>query len=377
MRYFMQSSTGSTASRLATLLLLAFAVTFTACGKKNATVRPEYKPLVETVYASGSVVPDREYKVFALADGVITRRLVNEGDSVKAGQAILTIDNEEQAARDAAARNIFQTAQSNLSSDSPALQEAAARLQSAQAKLRVDSSNYARSKELFESRSATQAELDRATLALQTAQNDVSAAQKALQRLRNQLFVELQNAQSQYRVAAKQDANFTARSWIDGMIYEMYKQEGEAVRRNDPLALVGDAGNVYLRLSVDELDIQKIRAGQEVLVKMDLYGDRTFKARVSKIYPMLTKQDQSFRVDATFSEPLPARFAGVSVEANIIVSRKDRALVIPKTLLLAGDSVEVQSASGSQRVKIRKGAETFEFVEIVGGLDEKSELVKK
>jgi HlyD family secretion protein len=362
---------------LKALSILACSAVIVSCGKKDATIYPEYKPLTEAVYASGTVVPEREYKVFALADGVITRRLLNEGDSVKAGQVILTIDNEEQAARDVAARNIFQTAQSNLSSDSPALQEAAARLQSAQVKLRVDSSNYARSKELFETRAATQAELDRATLALQTAQNDVSAAQKALARLRNQLFVEMQNAQSQYRVAAKQDANFTARSWIDGMVYEMYKQEGEAVRRNDPLALVGDARSVYLRLSVDELDIQKIRTGQEILVKIDLYGDRTFKATVAKIYPMLTKQDQSFRVDARFAEPLPARFAGVSVEANIIIARKDRALVIPKALLLTGDSVEVQSASGLQRIKIRKGAETFEYVEVLGGLDEKSELVKK
>lgn len=348
-----------------------------SCTKKNSTLRPEYKPLVETVYASGVVVPEREYRVFSLADGIITRRLVNEGDSVKAGQALIIIDNEEQAARDAAARNIFQTAQQNFSGNSPVLQEATARLHSAQAKLRVDSVNYTRAKELFESRSISQAEFDRSGLAFQTAQNDVDAAQKALQRLRNQLFVELQNAQSQYRIAAKQDANFTARSWIDGMVYELYKQEGEVVRRNDQLALIGDARNVYLRLSVDELDVQKIRLGQEVLVKMDLYGDRTFKAQVRKIYPMLTKQDQSFRVDAAFPEPLPARFAGVSVEANIITARKDRALVIPKTALLAGDSVEVRLANGVQKIKIRKGVETFEFVEVLDGLSEQSEVVKQ
>jgi multidrug efflux pump subunit AcrA (membrane-fusion protein) len=366
-----------TTSALAASLLLASASTFTACNKKTTTVRAEYKPLTEAVYASGSIVPEHEYKVLALADGVITHRFVNEGDSVKAGQPIAAIDNEEQAARDQAAREIFQTAQSNLGPNSPALQEATARLQSAQAKFRNDSASYARNKELFDSRSITQAEFDRATLGFQTAQNDLAAAQKNLQKLRNQLFVELQNAQSQYRVASKQNNNFTARSWINGMVYEVYKQEGEAVRRNDPIALVGDASNVYLKLSVDELDIQKIRVGQDVMVKMDMYGDRVFKARVSKIYPMLTKQDQSFRVDAAFAEPLPERFAGVTVEANIVIAQKAKALVIPKAQVLAGDSVEIKAASGTQKVKIRKGAENFEYVEVLGGLSEQSELVTK
>ena len=347
-------------------------------GDGGDTAKPEYRPLTEAVYASGTLTPRGEYKVYAMADGILTRRLVDEGTTVKAGDVLFRIDNDEQAARMNAARDVYRTAQSNYTATAPALAEAESGLRSAQSKFMTDSLQFARVSDLFASKAMTQADFDRAKLAFQVSQNDFAAAKQRYERTKRQLFVEMQNAESQFKVSAKQESNALVKSSTDGMVYELYKQQGEAVRRNDPLALLGSGSEVYIKLSVDELDIRKIQLGQEVLVKIDIYQDRTFKAKVEKIYPMLTKQDQSFRVDATFTEELPAKFVGVTAEANIIVSRKDRAMVIPKSLVLVGDSVLVKSSDGSTaKVKIRKGAETFDFVEVLGGLTEQSVLITK
>ena len=354
---------------------LSMGILTTACSKKGIVARPEFKAITEAVYASGSVLPQHEYKIVAMADGILTKRLVEEGAVIQPGQVLFVLDNEEQAARNQAAREVFKTAEQNLGSNSPALQELSAQLATAQAKFRNDSLNYARSRELFEARSIAQAEFDRATLAFQSAQNDFTAAQKRVQKLRNQLFVEWQNAQSQYKVAAKQDANFTLKSWIHGMVYEIYKQEGEVVKRNEAVALIGDASKTYVRLSVDELDVNKIRTGQDVLVKMDVYKGQIFKAKVTKIYPMLNKQDQSFRVDAEFVDTMPNTFAGLSVEANIVVAQKDRAMVIPRGLVTAGDSVVVEQNGKPQKIRITKGIETFDYVEVLGGLDSQATLI--
>lgn len=371
----------TTRTRLTALIICCIggilALTTSSC-KKNADIaKPEYRALTETVYASGTLTPRGEYKVYALADGIITRRLVDEGAEVKTGDILFRIDNDEQAARMNAARDVFRTAQSNYTATSPALAEAESGLRSAQSKFATDSMQFSRVSDLFTAKAMTQAGFDRAKLAFQVSQNDFAAAKQRYERTKRQLFVEMQNAESQYKVSAKQESNAFVKTLTDGMIYELYKQQGEAVRRNDPLALVGSGNEVYIKLSVDELDIRKIQVGQEVLVKIDLYPDSIFKAKIEKIYPMLTKQDQSFRVDARFVEALPARFVGVTAEANIIISRKEKALVIPKALLLKGDSVLVKNGNSEQKVKIRKGAETFEFVEVLGGLDGTAELVKR
>jgi HlyD family secretion protein len=90
---------------------------------------------------------------------------------------------------------------------------------------------------------------------------------------------------------------------------------------------------------------------------------------------MINKQQQSVQADATLQEPLPGWFSGLAVEANIIIRQKDKALVIPKTTLLPGDSVLIEDGNGTKKVKVMKGIETLEEVEIVEGLDTTSELV--
>jgi HlyD family secretion protein len=315
--------------------------------------------------------------VFALSDGILSKKLAEEGTTVEPGQVMFVIDNDEQHARQQAAQQIYETAKSNYTNTSPALQEAETALLSAQRKLTNDSLQFERMRDLLASKAISQAEFDKASLAYQLAQNDAAAAQKRYQKTKRQLFVELQNAESQYKVNTKQQSNYFIRSAVQGMVYEVYKSQGEVVRRNDALALVGDGRTVYLKLSVDELDVNKLRTGQQVLVKIDMYKDRVFKAAVSKIYPMLNKQDQSFRVDAVFQDTVPTSFAGLTVEANIIISQKERALVIPKALLGQGDSVNIKSSNGVQKVKIQRGIENFEFVEILSGLDENTELVTK
>lgn len=348
---------------------------FNSCSKKNDQIQPQWKTITEAVYASGNVVPANEYKVYALADGVILRKQVQEGDTVVAGQELFILDSEEQNAKNQAAKEIYQTAKENYSLRSPALQELEMILSTARSRFTTDSTNFARYKSLYESKSLSQAEFDKASLSFQSAQNEYFAAQRRFESRKKQLFVELQNAESQYRVQAKQHDNVIIRSAIRGMVYEIYKEQGEVIRRNEPIALLGDAHTIILRLQVDEMDINKVRVGQEALIKIDVYKGKTFRALISKVYPMLNKMEQSFRVDARFIDSIPTTFVGLSVEANIIVQHKDRALVIPKSVILLGDSVEVRENDTKKKIKIQKGLETFEWVEVVSGLTEQSVIL--
>lgn len=357
------------------LLLLPLLAALVQCSKNGNVVTPTYRPLTEAVYASGTVRPQNEYKVYALAEGYLTDKLVDINSPVKPGSILFKIEAIEQSARYKAADEVYRQALLNYREDSPILTELKAAMQNAREKLTTDSTNYVRYQNLWANNAVSRMEYDRNELTYKTSQNDYRAARDRYQRTRSQLRVDLENAESNYKVNRNQESNYMVRSSIEGIVYEIYKERGEAVRKNDALALLGDGRDVYLNLSIDELDIARVKPGQEVLVKVDSYKDRVFKARISKIYPMLNKQEQTFRVDAEFAEKLPDVFAGLNVEANILTLQKDKALTIPRMALVGKDSVRVLQNGKPQYVRIQKGAENFEWVEVTQGLDSNSQVL--
>lgn len=354
------------------LFLLAF-----SCQQKSETTSPAYKKLTEAVYASGNVFPKNEYKVVANADGYLQQQLVNEGDVVKGRQLMFSLESLSQDARAEAAANIYRQSEANYADNSPVLAELEAALRNARTKLDNDSVNYSRYKALYEQNAAAKADLERTELAYRTSKNDVAARQKAWARTKNQLYVDLQNTRSNFKVNLREGDNYRIRSIEAARVYEIYKKVGELVRRGEAVALLGNPNNVYLQLAVDETDFAKLKVNQEIVLKMDAYGDKVFKAKVTKIYPKLNKVDQSFRVDADFVGDVPDAYYGLTVEANIIISENPKALTIPKSYLVGADSAWIEEGKEKKKVKLQKGAENFELVEVKGGLTEKSVLVKE
>lgn len=348
-----------------------------SCQQKSETASPTYKNLTEAVYASGNVFPKNEYKVVANADGYLQQQWVNEGDVVEGGQLMFSLESLSQDARAEAAANIYRQSEANYADNSPVLAELEATLRNARTKLDNDSVNYFRYKALYEQNAAARADLERTELAYRTSKNEVAARQKAWARTKNQLYVDLQNTRSNFKVNLREGDNYRIRSIEAARIYEIYKKVGELVRRGEAVALLGNPNNVYLQLAVDETDFAKLKVNQEIVLKMDAYGDKVFKAKVTKIYPKLNKVDQSFRVDADFVGAAPDAYYGLTVEANIIISENPKALTIPKSYLVGADSVWIEEGKEKKKVKLQKGAENFELVEVKGGLTEKSVLVKE
>jgi hypothetical protein len=201
------------------------------------------------------------------------------------------------------------------------------------------------------------------------------AREKAWLRTKNQLYVDLQNSKSNFKVNAREGDNFRIRSFEVGKLYEIYKKQGELVRKGEAVALVGDANEVYAQLAIDEADFVKVQVGQGVLVKIDVYKDKVFKAKVTKLYPKLNKADQTFRVDAEFVGEKPNAYYGMTIEANIVISQNARVLTIPKNYLIDDDSVWIEENGEKKKIKIAKGVENLDLVEVKSGLTEKTILV--
>ena len=181
----------------------------------------------------------------------------------------------------------------------------------------------------------------------------------------------------QFSSADDANENNFIRSDCNGVIYQTMIEQGEVVHLNEPLALVGDAQNRIVQLAVDQQDINKIKPGQLVLVKTDITGDTIYKASVIKIYSLMNETQQSFRVDATFNENFSYPFIHNAVEANIVVNEKKNALVIPRNAIEGKDSLWIKTNDKTQKIKVETGITSTDYIEIVNGIVENTQVVIK
>jgi HlyD family secretion protein len=339
------------------------------CSTKGEFAVPETKMLMEAVYASGFVVSENEYQAFSQVDGYITEKLAGDGDPVKVGDPLYIIEADQQNARYRMAKENYELARQNVSEDSPVLSELAAALRSAKTKVQFDSINFVRYTNLFNSNATTKAEYDRIKLVYEHSRNDYLLAESRYRRTYDQLKVDLNNAENQYRISRDESARYIIRSQVNGMVFKTFKEKGELIKRTELAAVLGSMESFYLQLNVDELDVQRVKTGQRALVRIDAYPDKIFNAEITRIYPLVDTRQQSIRVDAELKDELPAAFSGLALEANIIIHQKENALVIPKSALLAGDSVIVKRDKGENKVRIRTGIVTLSEVEVLEGLE--------
>lgn len=351
-------------------VVLLFALS--GCSTKQETIQPITKPLMEAIYASGFVVADQEYQLFSQADGILTEIVVQEGGLVKKGQPILIIKSVQQSARYTMAKENYDQAKRNAG---PTINELEVAYANAQTKMQFDSTQFLRYSNLLQAGATTKVEYDRAEIQYKNSSNDFNAIRNRLIKTKNDVDLAIRTAQNQLKIAEEESENYVLRSEIDGMVFSIMKERGELVRRNEALAVVGKPDQFYLKLSIDELDVQRVQKGQDVIVKIDAYPEKLFRGKITKVYPLIDTRQQSLRVDAVLNEKLPNLFSGLAVEANIIIREKENALVIPKLAIMPGDSVWVAEANHSRKVRITRGIETLEETEITGGLTASSVII--
>ncbi|WP_127124283.1 efflux RND transporter periplasmic adaptor subunit [Chryseotalea sanaruensis] len=361
-------------SLLVALLAILLSLLLGSCQSGDTYVKPETKPLLEAVYASGFLKASDEYAVLAEGEGRIQEKLLNDGALLKKGDAIYILSADQPDARYQIARQNFELAKKNAAPDSPILAELHFSLNSLSTKKKFDSINFVRFQNLMNQNATTRVEYDRVKLTYENSINEYNAAKNRFNKTKSDLTLAFENARQQLLIAGDDSGRQVVRSLMDGRLLSTKKEVGEVVRRGEQLALIGKSDSYYLQLSVDEQDIRKLQFGQKVLFKADAFTDSVFEGVVSKIYTLVDTRQQSLRVDVNIPTTFPASFSGLAVEANIIVREKKDALVLPKNLV-QGDSVWIEREGKPMKIQITKGIETMDEVEILNGLDSSSRVL--
>lgn len=354
------------------LLPAVVATLFSACGKKTSETKPIRKDITETVFASGILIPDNQYNLTSLTDGYIVKLNVDKGDSVKAGQLLAVVDDEQSVINAQSAHKLFTIAAENASPDAPALKQAEINLEMARQRLLQDEKQAERYKKLYASNSVSKLEYENVLLALENSKTNLAALQENYKSLKLQADQQLIIQKSQKDINSISQNYNELRAVVGGKVYLMEKELGDYIRKGDAIAAIGDPKKLIALLSVDETSISKIKLNQPVIIRLNTQLQKTYRGLVTKIYPSFDDKTQSFYCEVTFTSPLEFNIARTQLQANIIIQDKKNVLVIPRNYLRYGNKVNVK---GKKEIIVETGFISNDWVEILKGLDENTIII--
>lgn len=349
------------------LFLLVFLF---GCKEKGQIVKPVFQPISESVYASGIIKAENQYEAYAPVNGIIDSVFVSEGDRIRKGNPILSISSKVQHLNEENAE--LTAAFSDVNANQGKLKEAKLVIDLSRNKMKNDSLMYVRQKNLWQQRIGSKVEFEQRELAYQNSKVAYFSAVVNYDDLKRQLNYNASLSKKNLLISSKLTDDYLLKSELDGMVFSIKREKGEIVTTQTPLAVIGNERKFILEMQVDEYDIIKVHKGQLVEVALDSYKGKVFEARVTKINPLMDSRSRTFVVEAEFVKKPHDLYPNVSFEANIVLSSKPKAMLVPRNYVL-GDSIVIKK--DGKRILVKTGLKDYKKIEILSGITAEDELI--
>jgi HlyD family secretion protein len=309
--------------------------------------------LSSVVTASGEIKPKVYVNVGAILQAKITRLYVKEGDHVKQGQLLASLDNIQPAADVAMTDAMLNASRTDANAAKAAVNTAEADLKQAQAENERATLDYNRNKALYDSQLISKADYDTKKAAYDSAAAQLNQAKAKLAQAKANLDSAQghigQNAAS-LRHASDVLSKTEYRAPFDGVVTNLPVREGETVVpgiQNSPgstLMTVADTSLITAEVKVDESDIVNVQIGQPAEITIDAIPKQKFKGTVTEIggnavlrsTGVSTAQTTSsgqeakdFKVIIALQDPPANLHPGLSATARITTAKKANVLAIP------------------------------------------------
>ena len=293
--------------QLINILAFVLPLFIVACGKKTEEkaaakiddteiipvriVSVQQKNMVHDIIATGMLASKAEARLSFKTGGIISKIYVKEGDDVRAGQLLATLDLTE------------------INS------------QVAQAKLGVEKADrdLQRAKNLYADTVATLETVQNATTGSDIARKTLQIAEFNLK------FSEIRAARS-------------------GRIIKKLGNQGELIGGGMPVFFINEAmassSDWVVRVGVSDRDWAALRQGNFAKITFDAYPNETFEGRVSKLADMADPYSGTYEVEITVN-PKGKRFAtGLFAHVAIQPSGSSIMATIPIEALVEGNGTE-------------------------------------
>jgi len=259
------------------------------------------RDVIHKVNASGIIQPEEEVQITSMVSGWITEITVIEGDTVKPGQHLISIDKKQyQAAYD----------------------QALSQVKSSKANLKNVTSQLERTKQLFEQKLISKQEIEQIEASYELALSQVDQANAALLSREDEL--------SKTKLVAPKY----------GIVTSLTKEEGEmalgGMFNPGVLMTIADLNHMEVLVDVNENDVVTIDVGDTTEIEIDAFPDTLFYGLVSEIAHTAQnlnmgsqQQVTNFKVKIKVLKPPHKIRPGMSSTVNIISETIKNTLSIP------------------------------------------------
>jgi len=397
-------------------------------------VSVQYGSLANSVSSSGSLAfPSREKIMFG-SPGTVLEVKVKEGDTVKAGQTLATLDSNsliplKKAVTQAkinldAAQDNLDTAMHPYTADDLASAEAAVataqqQLADAQFKAPLDVADvqytawktetaywdvydrYVRG--LLDYREVEKAKRDsdraqynldtvkrNATKSISDAQTKLDDARETLAEVKantpDPLMVELRTEERDAAQAALEDAQqrlakTTMTAPFNGTVTSLAVEAGQTVTAATAAMEIVDSSVIELSAILDEVDVPQVQIGQKATVTLSSLSDLELAGEVTAISTTGKTQQGVVTYPVTIRITLPSGVTlreGMSATADIIIAESNNVLVVPDRAVsgsTTNPTVQVVVNGEVQSRSVQLGMSDGTRSEVKSGLQEGEQVV--
>ncbi len=355
--------------RVAQLFLLGILVSWlaglSACSndKQHTTAAPEIVRDVTLLNVQKTTVPDyteatgtvraaQSAQLSSQVMGTIMRVNVHEGDRVRRGEVLITIDAAQQRSAYASANAGLQASQENIAA--------------ADADYALAESTMRRYQTLFDKKSVSPQEYDevKTRLAAAKARRDAAHAGRT---------------QAEAGVAEANTAiGFTTiRAPFDGLVVAKLADAGAMAAPGVPLLAIEDPSRFRLEALLDESQIGAARLGETIPITLDSLGNQTLAGKVVQIVPMADPASRTFTVKIDLPSNPQIR-SGLFGRARFARGER-QSILVPQTALLHRGQLDAVYVVGKDEIAslryVTLGKPSAEQVEVLSGLENGDRIV--
>ncbi|HCT30710.1 MAG TPA: efflux transporter periplasmic adaptor subunit [Bacteroidales bacterium] len=330
------------------IIYLSAAIIAVSCNssEENKTSEPEIPVSVSNVTltsiekvinTNGTVYPMQkaEFKseisgVYKLMTNPISGKKYRLGDLVKTDEVIVSLEDPEY--------------------------ENSIAIESKKLNLDIAEQEYTKQQSLFEKGGVTQREMRNAEVSYTNAKYDYENSKIKL---------------SKMKVASP----------FGGVIVDLpYYTPNVRIATTQPLFTVMDYGRMYMEVSLPEKYVNDLQSGMKVrLTSYNLQKD-TIWGIVADLSPAISAETRTFKGRIDINNPNHRLKPGMFVNADIVIAKKENAIVVPKELVLRNNDFQyvfVIDKSIAKQREVSTGIENGNNIEITSGLSKDDRLVVK
>ena len=299
---------------------------------------------------TGKIVPRNEVNIKPQINGIIAELYKEAGQPVQQNEVIAKL---------------------KVIPDMNSLSAAQSRVRLADINYNQAKANYDREKALYDKKLVSNEEFEKMTQALQQAREEKSAAQDALEIIRD--GVSSSNATS---------SSTLIRSTISGLILDIPVKVGNSVIQANTLndgttvATVADMNDLIFKGNVDETEVGTLREGTPLKITIGALQDYSFDAVLEYISPKAVQNNgaNQFEIRAAVKPQSDNKIrSGYSANAELVLESAEHVLAIPESALeFSGDStfVYVKKGNDYERRAITTGLSDGLNIVVTSGLKE-------